>query len=134
MSKSKHNHKLSDEEFLGILRENGGLYGATAKAIQKKHKIPYSRQAVRERALKHPESLKEMEEENMEMVHMTILELIKQKKDLNICFKAARFYALTKGKAEFNTMQEEAPQQEFKEQVIKIGKYECRFRVPWKQR
>jgi hypothetical protein len=134
MKKSRHNYKLSDEEFLNILQENGGLFSATAKAIQRKYKLRYSRQAVRERAQKHPEFLKELEEENIEKAHLTILDLMKQGKDLNIRFKAARFYVQTKGKAEFNTIQEEKSHQEFKVQLIKIRDKTYEFLTPWKER
>jgi hypothetical protein len=50
-----------------------------------------------------------------------MLELMEQGKDTNIRFKAARFYAQTKGKAEFNSVREGKPQNAFKVQVIKIG-------------
>jgi hypothetical protein len=130
----KHNYKLTDAQFLEILSANGGLFGITAKAIQRKYKIAYSRQAVRERAQNHPEFLKELVEENIETSHLSILQLMKQNKDLNTKFKAARFYALTKGKAEFNTILEEKPQHELKEQLIKIGNNVLKFLTPWKER
>jgi len=49
----KQNYKLTDEEFDEIYRENFGLCALTAKAIEKKYGIKYSRQAVRQRAEKY---------------------------------------------------------------------------------
>jgi len=49
----KQNYKLTDEEFDEIFRENFGLCALTAKAIEKKYGIKYSRQAVRQRAEKY---------------------------------------------------------------------------------
>jgi len=129
---SKHNHKLSDSEFLEILRAHGGLFGETAKAIKNKYKISYSRQAARDRALSHPEILREIEEENVEKAHKSLIELISQKKDLNIRFKAARYYTQTKGKEQFNTLHPQKIEHEYKEQIIKIGKDVLRFLTPWK--
>jgi len=130
----KHNYKLTDEEFLEILRLNSGLFSSTAKAIQRKYNIPYTRQAARDRARNHPEFLSEVEQENLESAHLSILQLLRQNKDLNIKFKAARFYAQTKGKAEFNSILENKTQYELKEQVIKIGNTVLKFLTPWKER
>ncbi len=46
----KYNYKLTDEEFLVILKENYCLYQDTADAIILKYGIPYTRQAARQRA------------------------------------------------------------------------------------
>jgi len=129
----KHNYKLTDEEFLDILRKNGGLFGPTAKAIQKKFKIAFSRQAVRERANKHPELLQEIQEEGIELAHLTFLELMKQTKDLGIRFKAARFYAQTKGKDEFNLKETENKEGQ-KVQAYKFGETILKFVKSWNKK
>jgi hypothetical protein len=126
---SKSNYKLTDEEFLKILKENCGMYGLTAVAIQKKYGIPYTRQAVRDRAQRHPDFIKELEEENFEIVNLTFLELMKQKENLYVRLNSAKFYAATKCKEHFNTKPGE-PKTELKQQVIKIGKSVLRFFVP----
>jgi len=59
----KQNHKLSDEDFLTILRENFGLFELTSQAIQKQYGITYSRQSVRERAQKYATEFYEMQED-----------------------------------------------------------------------
>lgn len=106
------------------------MYGLTAIAIQKKYGIPYTRQAVRERALRHPDFIKELEEENFEIVNLTFLELMKQKENLYVRLNTAKFYATTKCKEQFNTRFDEKPKTELKQQVIRIGKSVLRFFVP----
>ncbi len=59
MSAEKKNYKLTDDEFDEIYRENFGLCALTAKAIEKKYGISYSRQAVRERAKKYTQTDKD---------------------------------------------------------------------------
>ena len=133
MKELKHNYKLNDEEFLAILRKNCGLFGPTAIAIQKKYKIPFSRQAVRDRANKYPELLQELQEEGIDQAHLTFLELMKQTKDPNIRFKAARFYAQTKGKVEFNIKEADDPEAQ-KVQAFKIGETILRFVKSWNKK
>ncbi len=55
----KQNYKLTDEEFDEIYKENFGLCALTAKAIEKKYDIKYSRQAVRERSEKYTQKEKD---------------------------------------------------------------------------
>jgi hypothetical protein len=50
MLNQKQTHKLPGEQFRNILAANNYNFAVTAKAIQKKYKINYSRQAVRQRA------------------------------------------------------------------------------------
>ena len=60
--KENYNGKLTDEQFLEILMENEGMYSLTAKAIQKKYGIRFTRQSVRERAQNFAEELATMDE------------------------------------------------------------------------
>jgi hypothetical protein len=126
--------KIPDNEFCKIFSENGGLYTKTSVAIEKKFNIPYSRQAVFERAQRYPELLKEIEEKNIEIAHNAFIELMQQKDNLEVRFKTARYYAQTKGKAQFNTKLEEKPPYELKEQIIKIGNNVLKFLTPWKEK
>ena len=89
--------KLSDSEFLKILRENAGIFARTSKAIEKKFGIKYSRQAVRERALKHPDELKDIEEENLDVAESGLHSLMRSK-DERIKLKACLDYLKTKGR------------------------------------
>lgn len=90
--------KLSDEAFLAILRENGGLYARTAKAIEEQHSVTFSRQAVRQRALEHPDELKDIEEEVADSAESGLQTLMKDP-DPRIKIDAIKFYLKTKGKS-----------------------------------
>jgi len=89
--------KISDKEFLTILRENAGLFSRTARAIQKQFGIEYTRQAVRERALKHPEILKDIEEENIDIAEEGLHSLMRSKNE-TIRLKAVELFLKTKGR------------------------------------
>jgi hypothetical protein len=89
--------KLTDEAFLSILRENGGLYAVTAKAISETYAVTYTRQAVRQRALEHPEELKDIEEEMADIAEEGLQSLMKDQ-DPRIKIDAIKFYLKTKGK------------------------------------
>ena len=89
--------KISDEAFLSILRENGGLYAVTAKAIEAKFGINYSRQAVRQRALEHPEEIADIEDEAKDIAEEGLKTLMKDQ-DARIKLDAIKFYLGTKAK------------------------------------
>jgi hypothetical protein len=57
MSKNKQSYKITDEQFLEIYRENKGNCSLTAKAIEARYSITYTRQAVYLRALNHPDEM-----------------------------------------------------------------------------
>lgn len=98
--------KISDEAFLSILRENGGLYAATAKAIEEQFGVKYSRQAVRQRALDHPDELADIEEQAKDIAEAGLLSLM-QDTDPRIRLDATKFYLNTKGKARGYTQRQE---------------------------
>ena len=89
--------KISDEAFLSILRENSGLYAVTAKAIEDKFGINYSRQAVRQRALEHPEEVADIEDEAKDIAEQGLKTLM-QDQDARIKLDAIKFYLGTKAK------------------------------------
>lgn len=95
MSKDK---KLSENEFLAILRENGGLFARTAKAIEDKYKITYSRQSCRIRAEKHPKFLADIEEEMLDIAEAELYKIIKDEDLSSVRLKAIEFYLKCKGK------------------------------------
>ena len=49
--------KVTDEQFLGALTQASGIFARTAEIIEELYEVKYSRQAVRDRALKHPKTL-----------------------------------------------------------------------------
>jgi hypothetical protein len=61
-NKNQKTHKLSDTEFWSALRENGSIFSRTARYIQSKYKITYSRQAVHKRAMATAEAKAELED------------------------------------------------------------------------
>ncbi|MGZ3749632.1 MAG: hypothetical protein ACXVLT_07665 [Flavisolibacter sp.] len=77
MDKVQKTHKLSDAEFWSALRANGGLYAKTARYIKSKYKVPYTRQAVKSRALSRPEDLEDIIEETSDVAEECLFTLIR---------------------------------------------------------
>ena len=89
--------KLSDEQFLSVLRENGGLYARTARAIREQFGINYSRQAVRARAENHPDEVRDIEEENIDVAEDGLKSLMQSKNEA-VRLGAIKLFLTTKGK------------------------------------
>ena len=89
--------KISDQKFFAHLRANGGLYSQTAKAITAETGIEYSRQSVRVRALRHPDILKDINDEVMDVAEAGLFSLLKDS-DTRIRLRAIEFFLKTKGK------------------------------------
>lgn len=90
-------HKLSNAEFWTILRDNGGLFARTAKAIERKYKISFSRSAVKQRADTEPHLLNDIIEESLDIAEEGILFLMKQKGDIAVQLNAIKYYLNKKG-------------------------------------
>ena len=91
----KYNYKLSDEEFLAILKENYCLYSETARAISRYYGITYTRQAVQQRAARFSKEIKRYKAEISELAHRTVFEAIKQNQDMKLKYRAS-IYLLEK--------------------------------------
>jgi len=102
------NKKISDKEFLTILRENAGLFARTATAIQGQFDIEYSRQAVRTRALNFPEELDDIEEENIDVAEEGLHSLM-QSENERMKLKAIEIFLKTKGKKRGYSTKVETP-------------------------
>ena len=89
--------KISDEQFLSVLRENGGLFARTARAIEKQFNIKYSRQAVRDKADNFPEELLDIAEENLDIAEEGLLSIMRSKNE-QVRLRAIELYLKTKGK------------------------------------
>lgn len=89
--------KITDEQFFAILRESAGLYARTARAIEKQHNITYTRQSVKERAERHPEILRDIEEENKDVAEEGLHSLMRSKNE-RIKLQSVQMYLKTKGK------------------------------------
>jgi len=89
--------RLSEKEFWAILRKNAGIYARTAKAIYNEYGIEYSRQAVRDRALKKPELLEDIIEESLDVAEESLRSLMFSKNE-RVRFNAVEFFLRTKGR------------------------------------
>jgi hypothetical protein len=58
------NIKITDEQFLETYYEQNGKYTGTAKALEKKYGVVYTRQAVYKRAKSFPEEAGQLRENN----------------------------------------------------------------------
>jgi hypothetical protein len=89
---------LGETEFLTVLRENGGLYAKTAKAISEMTGIPITRQAVYQRAQNYPEVLKDIKEEIIDGAEDGLADLMKCD-DNRIKLEAIKLYLKTQAKS-----------------------------------
>src|SRR5690606_10614049 len=89
--------RISDKEFWTILKENGGLYARTARAIRHQFNIEYSRQAVANRAEKKPDKLKEIHEENIDVAEEGLFTLMRSSTE-SIKLRSIELFLKTKGK------------------------------------
>lgn len=91
--------KVTHDQFFAILRENAGLFSRTARAIQKKFKVTYTRQAVQERAHKHPDILADIDEENLDIAEDGLKSMIEEKnRSKFIRLDAIKFFLKYKGR------------------------------------
>lgn len=90
--------KLTKRQFLSILRENGGIYAQTARAIQTKYKIAYTRQSVRVRAMKYPDIESDISEENVDEAETYLMKLCKKADTDAVRLRALDIYLRSKGK------------------------------------
>ena len=73
---NKQNYKLTDKQFLAMLKENNGIFSRVAAAIQNKYGINYSRQAVFERSKKFAEELREIRESVMDYSEGRLMRIV----------------------------------------------------------
>lgn len=89
--------KLTKKQFIEILTKNAGLFNRTARHIEKEFGIKMSRQGVRERAMKYPEILAEIQENNIDIAEEGLHDLMRSKSP-SIKFKAIDLYLRTKAR------------------------------------
>ena len=89
--------KITDKQFLAILRDNGGLFARTAAAIEIQFNVPYSRQAARKRAEKFPDVIFDIEQEMVDLAEEGLHTLMRSG-DERVRLKACELYLKTKGK------------------------------------
>ncbi|MFA6974008.1 MAG: hypothetical protein WC238_04715 [Parcubacteria group bacterium] len=95
--KPRKPRKLTDKQFLDILRANAGLYARTARAITEKYGLAYSRQSVRDRAQKFPAEETDIQEQMVDVAEETLIDIMRGK-DKKIALRAAESYLKAKGK------------------------------------
>ena len=91
--------KITQDEFFAILRENGGLYSRTARAIEKQFGVSYTRQAVKQRAQRKPEVLQDIIEQNVDVAEEGLLTLMRTARNENTRFNAIKLYLSTIGRS-----------------------------------
>src|SRR5690606_6932454 len=94
---SKSGYKITDEQFLEALKACAGIFVKTAKYIEDKYNITYSRQAVRSKAEKMKDELDQIRESNIDLAEATLFELMESFDD-KTKLRAVEFYLKTQGK------------------------------------
>lgn len=114
--------QITDAEFWEILAENGGLIARAARAIEAKYGFSITYQAVRARALKHPEMLAYVKEYNVERAVGVIQGLMLTSRREDVRLKAAETYLKAVGGIAPLTIQAtaEGAQDEGKSQAVAL--------------
>ena len=89
--------KVTDKELWAALEANSGLLSRTARALEKKLGITYTRQAVKERAEKDMERLNDIREQQIDIAEDSLIKLIRSE-DERVRFQAVKYYLSTIGK------------------------------------
>ena len=87
----KGSHKISDEEFREALYVNYGLYAQTARYIEKKYGISYSRQAVQKRAVYFLHEITQHKDAVHDLAEERLFNAINQEGDAKLQYKASVF-------------------------------------------
>jgi len=90
--------KISDAVFWECMAEACGMYSRAGKIMEQKHGIVLSRQAVKDRADKQPELLKQCREITVEIAEEVIQVAMRQKGDIRSRLDAAKFVLKHLGK------------------------------------
>ncbi len=93
----KNDPKITDQEFLAILRKNAGLYARTVRAIKAEFGIVISRQGVRQRALTFPEELEDIAQEGCDIAEEGLTDLMRSASD-RIKLRAIEVFLKAKAK------------------------------------
>ena len=88
----KHNYKLTDEDFIEIYNHNFGLYTQTARMIEEKYGIKYSRQSVWERSRALHERLTDQNKEMIDEAKTMLFKAITQNSDLKTKLRASLYF------------------------------------------
>jgi|TARA_R110000744_G_scaffold118416_1_gene221166 hypothetical protein len=89
--------KLSKEEFWAGLRESAGLYARAVRLYKKEYGVDITRISVRERAMKDPDQLKDIREQNLDIAEEGLHSLMRTKNE-NVKLRAIDLFLKTQGK------------------------------------
>ena len=81
--------KINDEQFLGALEQACGIYQKTVDLIQELYDVKITRQAVRARALNHPETLQKIRENSVLDAENTVRDIMENSEHDHLKLKAA---------------------------------------------
>jgi len=89
--------KLSNEQFWAGLRESAGLYARAVRLYKKEYNVDITRISVRERAMKDPDQLKDIREQNLDIAEEGLHSLMRTKNE-NVKLRAIDIFLKTQGK------------------------------------
>ena len=90
--------KLSNDEFWTGLRECAGIYSRAVRYFKNAYDVDISRVAVRERALKDPDQLSDIREENIDIAEEGLHSLM-QTMNEPVKLRAIDLFSKTQGKS-----------------------------------
>ena len=89
--------KLSNNEFWAGLRESAGLYSRSVRLFKREYDVDITRIAVRARALRDPEQLQDIREQNLDIAEEGLHSLMRTKNE-NVKLRAIDLFLKTQGK------------------------------------
>ena len=89
--------KLSNDEFWAGLRESAGLYARAVRLFKREYGVEISRVGVRDRALKDPDQLQDIREQNLDIAEEGLHSLMRTKNE-NVKLRAIDLFLKTQGK------------------------------------
>lgn len=88
---SNHGRKVTEAQFWLFMKKGAGIYAKVARLIRNELGIGFTRQAVKARAEKNPQKLKDVREEVKDIAEEGLIDLMELKDD-RIKLKAIEFY------------------------------------------
>lgn len=90
--------RIGKRDFIKALRQNGGCFAQTAAYIRDEMGIEITRQAVRQRALRMPEELNDIEQSTLDIAEGTVISLMAKADRDSVRLRAAELYLTQKGR------------------------------------
>ncbi len=90
--------KLTNQQFWAGLRESAGLYSRAVRLFKKEYDVDISRVSVRERALKDPDQLADIKEQNLDIAEEGLHTLMRTSNE-PVRLRAIDLFLKTQGKS-----------------------------------